>query len=358
MRKRSSIFLSLFLLLSVCTVPVFAQLPEEEEDVPVAQVKATFTKWLQFPTERGEDQVVHTLAFSGKGSGAVLATGGSDGIVRTWRCKDGRLLKEMDGSLNYVGDLEFDKSGKSIIAGGYDFTVKIFKTGSGKLDKQFGDHEHIIKSVSMHPGSDYLASGSKDGNVIIRNPRKGEIKTVISPGGGVPVNYVEFSPDGRWMATATARAEGAQAFDPTLSNLISIWDVNSWKEVARIVSDDAELAVFSPDSRLLATTELTRISLREVPSGKIVVKIRSSDSFSLMNTAAFHPSGRVIATGDDEGLVSIWDVSNGGQIMSVTEHDGMVMSIAFNEDGTYMASCDDIGTVTIWKVDVEKEKKK
>jgi WD40 repeat protein len=53
---------------------------------------------------------------------------------------------------------------------------------------------------------------------------------------------------------------------------------------------------------------------------------------------AFRPDGRVLAAGDFNGLVRLWDTSTGREIGRPLPQGKIVMSLAFSPDGTMLAA--------------------
>ena len=69
--------------------------------------------------------------------------------------------------------------------------------------------------------------------------------------------------------------------------------------------------------------------------------------------AAFSPDGRTLATGDGQGNVIVWDVSEGRAIETLEGHDGAITGVAFGPDGRtlYTASAEGAdATARIWDV--------
>ena len=61
------------------------------------------------------------------------------------------------------------------------------------------------------------------------------------------------------------------------------------------------------------------------------------------NSVAFSPDGRLLASGNSEGEVRIWDIENGGEplLLNAQDTNGQnkaVTALAFSSDGTLLAA--------------------
>lgn len=65
---------------------------------------------------------------------------------------------------------------------------------------------------------------------------------------------------------------------------------------------------------------------------------------------AFSPDGKLLATGDVEGQLRLWQVENGKPILICKGHTGWVWSVVFSPDGNTLASCSSDKTIKLWNV--------
>ncbi len=96
------------------------------------------------------------------------------------------------------------------------------------------------------------------------------------------------------------------------------------------------VAVHVP-SHLLAVcleTESQSIFLYDIVSGQEIANWTANGLGRLC--MAFHPGGRLLASGDITGIVSIWDTRTRKEAASIHAHDTALRSVAFSDDGKRM----------------------
>jgi WD40 repeat protein len=65
---------------------------------------------------------------------------------------------------------------------------------------------------------------------------------------------------------------------------------------------------------------------------------------------AFHPNGRLLATGSNDSNIKLWDVATRQSIVTWIDHTAQVYAVAFSPDGNTLASASFDGTVRLWDV--------
>lgn len=68
-----------------------------------------------------------------------------------------------------------------------------------------------------------------------------------------------------------------------------------------------------------------------------------------IESIAFNPDGKILATGSNDNLVRLWDVSTGKQEKTLIGHRREISSVAFSSDGNKLVSASP-GEISIWDV--------
>ncbi|MDF5727192.1 MAG: NB-ARC domain-containing protein [Rhizonema sp. PD38] len=73
-----------------------------------------------------------------------------------------------------------------------------------------------------------------------------------------------------------------------------------------------------------------------------------AETLGIIWCVAFSPDGKLLATGDAEGGLRLWQVANGQLLLNFEGHVGWVWSVAFHPDGQTLASCSSDKTIRLW----------
>jgi WD40 repeat protein len=312
--------------------------------------------------------------------------------------------------LNYgrVFSLAFSPDGKSLVAGCWDGTVRLWDVAGGTELLQFSKQPGAVRAVAFSPDGKQVAFASKRSEIVLADVATGnEVRRLV--GHKAPVTFVTYSPDGNLLAS--------KSYDRSLR----LWDLASGKEVRRLVSpksakqgqepdspvgfspggttaasacgtDDAFLAgnqrtfrrwdvatgaeirsfsvdrsvygsaAFPADSGLLAAIAgwpepRAYIRLWDMDSGKELrpIELNRPPSVDPMAALAFSPDGKTVATSATGPFIELWEVATRSEIGRFQPPDNGRACLAFSPDSRLLAAGSTDSTVLLWDVTGRRE---
>ncbi|XP_031389595.1 uncharacterized WD repeat-containing protein C2A9.03-like isoform X3 [Punica granatum] len=119
-----------------------------------------------------------------------------------------------------------------------------------------------------------------------------------------------------------------------LSNFNFGWSVNN--------------ASASPDGKLLAVLgDCENCLIADAQSGKTVSTLKGHLDYSF--ASAWHPDGRILATGNQDTTCRLWDIRNPSQSIAVLKgRMGAIRALKFTSDGRFMAMAEPADFVHIF----------
>ena len=103
------------------------------------------------------------------------------------------------------------------------------------------------------------------------------------------------------------------------------------------------------DDTLLVVEATGRISLFDVSNPGLPIRI--SEFEARARTAAFHPAGDRIVSASRDGTVRLWTLDGTPVAAPFRGHDRGVTWVAFNPEGDRIASVGEDGTIRLWGLD-------
>ena len=121
------------------------------------------------------------------------------------------------------------------------------------------------------------------------------------------------------------------------------------KSVFAETLNDTWSVAFSPDGKLLATGDTNcKICVWQVLDGKPLFVYEGHSNW--ITSVSYSPQGRILATSSGDKTVKLWDTYTGQCIETLQGHTDWIYSVAFSPSGSILASSSGDKTVKLWDV--------
>ena len=233
--------------------------------------------------------------------------------------------------------LAFAPDGMTLAAGNVDGSVCLWDTVTGKNRVNFRAGDEMILAAVFSSDGARLTCSSTDSTIRIWDLATQRLRATMEGHRG-PVTALAISPSGRVLAS------GGE--DQT----VRLWDMESSRELSILHRHkDVVLAVtFSPDGELVASTALSDggVQLLDVQKNASRGVLRGgAATFTCMG---FTRDSRTLITGDEHGVVRLWDVGSCKQTTKFQAHEGWVKGLAVSSTTETLVTGGNDGLVKVW----------
>jgi WD40 repeat protein len=226
--------------------------------------------------------------------GKLYAAVAESGTLVVGECSSGRLLYRA-GRLARADAAAFSPDGKRIVVSLMDGSVNVLDARSGSKILGLRSEQHACTSATFSPNGKYVAFVIAGRGIAVFDAVSGTARMRVPDQKHGP-NVAVFSPDGSYLASVGR--DGS----------LYVFEVASGRQVLQTIG--FRRGAFSPDGRfLLALGENQGAFLLELPSGRQRLKLSGEEH--AVTSAQFSADSRTLATVSRDGIMRLWETSNG-----------------------------------------------
>jgi WD40 repeat protein len=282
---------------------------------------------------RSADAGGRVLSMSRSTDGATLVTAGADGTARLWDA-DGAARATCTGHDQPVYRAELSPDGATLVTASWDGTARLWDARTCAPRASLLGHAGRVFWAGFSPDGRRVFTTGTDGTVRIWDTATGGSLHILEL--GAPAFLAAFSPDGTRLVASSPEPPGAAR----------LWSMPDGALVAELGGGPVQALAFAPaGERLLIAGTDRAVRVVDARAGAEHLVLAHPQAVA---AAVWSPDGTTIATGDEIGVVRIWDAATGALRHEMPTHAGRVTSLALSPDGARLASGGMDGRALVW----------
>ncbi len=267
-----------------------------------------------------------------------FVSGGMDGHIRLWDTQSQQCLRSWVAHKGEVKCIDISSDGKVLASCGNwgDPLVKLWRLPDGECLRSVSvrepddDGRPLPTSLALASDGSCVFVGMNTGTVYILDAPSLRIKKRLT-GNGESVLSMHFSRDGQKVAA------GFRSPDGFLGGEFWVLEAPSGAKLLarKVQSGSVESICFSPDGKHLALSSKS-IETWDLAAGR--PKSYLPGVAPLESHLAYHPNGDYLISGDESGVLKVWDLEEKKLLKTLRGHSGPISSIDISLDGNSAVS--------------------
>lgn len=189
-----------------------------------------------------------------------------------------------------------------IASGSYDRTAQLWDRNSKQAIPL--PHDGRVNDLTFSETNDLLVTGSSSGDLAVWFTPSGQLSDSVQTESG-PIMSVAANAKGKMVAAGSSRGD------------LTLWTITAGSNLQRLAT--------------LSTAKET--------------------AGASINAIAFHPiDDNIVVSGDQDGLIQVWDIAQNATILTLAGSPDKVTSIAMSNNGQYVASGSADRSIRVWEL--------
>jgi len=282
---------------------------------------------------------VHAVTFSTDGT--LVATAGSDGIVKIWRLPSGTAVGEFGAWASVVNRPVFSADGGTLVYLGASGRVVIHPMKAGGVDRVIEwpvDGE--LSGMDMPPDGRVIAAASGT-QLALWDAATGAEIAVRTPHGEASIRALACSMDGARIATVGDNAR------------LLITEIRTGKVLF-------EAAQEAPGVRVAWSPAGSPVLVQRTARDVHAIEIKTGSTYHLLDLPEdrspldFSPLGTSLAAGWNDGTVHTWTRTRGAWMVGPYAGGAApITALRHSWNGALLAGADAEGMLRVWPVQAE-----
>ncbi|XP_037630689.1 protein Atg16l2 isoform X1 [Sebastes umbrosus] len=284
------------------------------------------------------EQGINAVRFSS--SSQLLATGGTDTVIKLWEVRAGSLTHRasLDGSTEGITCIEFDPTGLRILAASYDKSALLWRLDDSVPKLTLTGHSRKVTAARFSGCLHQVVTGSADRTIRLWDLQRAACVQVVK----VASYCSDLVCSENWIISGHYDSK------------IRVWDTRTVSCVQELPAQGkvTSLDISSDHRQLLSCCRddcLQLVDLRRRSNERVCFRAEGFKCGSDSSKAVISPDGCFLAAGSADGAVYIWNVSTGNlETRLPDKHSSSISAVSWSLSGQYVVSVDRSRRAVLW----------
>jgi WD40 repeat protein/serine/threonine protein kinase len=302
------------------------------------------------------------------------------GTIRERAQRSCQYVQSIEGHNDAVTCVACSATGKLLVSGSEDNTVKIWDSETTQCVRLFEGHQNTITCVLLTDDERYAVSAAQDRTIRIWDiPRDGcagvleghrdsvqsiafcaERQRLLSAGLDGALRLWDFGKrvcvdtmEGHRTAleACALSSDGALAVSGGNDRVVMMWDISRCRQIGTMEghTDAVSALAISPDGgRVLSGSHDRTLRYWNAATGKCLHVLEGHPG--PVHAIAFTPDGLHAVSGGRDGALRLWELTSGRCLHTYSGHPSEVNGIAVSGDGHTIVSAGRDRTIATWRI--------